>query len=35
MLEGIEAEICLAGGVGMTVTGNNAAFFAELGVFLG
>ncbi len=31
MLEGVEAEIGLAGGVGMAVNGDYAAFFAELG----
>ena len=30
MLQGVEAEIGLAGGVGMAVDGDDAAFFAEL-----
>ena len=30
MLEGVEAEIGLAGGVGMAVDGDYAAFFVEL-----
>ena len=34
MLQGVEAEIGLAGGVGVAVDGDDAAFFAELGVFL-
>jgi hypothetical protein len=34
MLEGVERQIGLAGGVGMAVNGDYAAFFAELGVFL-
>jgi hypothetical protein len=33
MLEGVEGKIGLAGGVGMAVNGDYAAFFAELGVF--
>jgi hypothetical protein len=32
MLQGIKAEISLTGGVRMAVDGNDAAFFAELGV---
>jgi hypothetical protein len=32
MLEGVEAEIGLAGGVRMAVDGDYTAFFAELGV---
>ena len=35
VLEGVKAEIGLAGGVGMTVDGDYAAFFVELGVFDG
>ena len=30
MLEGVEAEVGLAGGVGMAVDGDDAAFFVEL-----
>jgi hypothetical protein len=30
VLEGVEAEISLAGGSGMSVNGDYAAFFAEL-----
>jgi hypothetical protein len=30
MLQGVEAEIGLAGGVGMAVDGDDAALFAEL-----
>jgi hypothetical protein len=33
MLESVEAEIGLAGRIGMAVDGDDAAFFAELGVF--
>ena len=32
MLEGVEAEIGLAGGVRVAVNGDDATFFAELGV---
>src|ERR1035441_3521440 len=32
MLQGIEAEVGLAGGVRMAVDGHNAAFLAELGI---
>jgi hypothetical protein len=32
MLESVEAEIDLAGGVGMAVDGDDAAFFTEFGV---
>ena len=35
VLEGVKAEIGLAGGVGMAVDGDYAAFFVELGVFDG
>jgi hypothetical protein len=35
MLEGVKAEKGLAGGVGMAVDGDYAAFFAEFGVFDG
>jgi hypothetical protein len=35
MLQGVETEIDLAGGVGMAVDGDYAALFAELGVFDG
>ena len=34
MLEGVEAEIGLAGSFRMAVNGDYAALFAELGVFL-
>jgi hypothetical protein len=33
MLQGVEAEIGLARGVGMAVDGDDAAFFAEFVVF--
>jgi hypothetical protein len=32
MLEGVKAKIGLAGGVGMAVNGDYAAFFSEFGV---
>ncbi len=32
MLQGIEAEVGLARGVGMAVDGDYAAFFAQLGI---
>jgi hypothetical protein len=32
MLKGVETEIDLAGGVGMAVNGDYAAFFSEFGV---
>jgi hypothetical protein len=32
MLEGVEGEVGLAGGVGMVVDGDYAAVFAEFGV---
>jgi hypothetical protein len=35
MLEGVEAEVDLAGGVGVAVDGYNAAVFAEFGVVVG
>jgi hypothetical protein len=30
MLQGVEGEISLSGGVGVAVNGDDAAFFAEL-----
>jgi hypothetical protein len=33
MLEGVEAKVNLAGGVGVTMDGDYAAVFSELGIF--